>query len=140
MAIRRRRRRRKNGRKGHYITGTYTSTKTGEAYKYRSGWELQYMQYLDECDFVATWTYEAVVIPYISNLKTGKLRNYYPDFMITLSDGRSELVEIKPSKRVLQAAVQKKLRAAAGWCSANGVTLVVMTEVELKGLGLLKKK
>jgi hypothetical protein len=96
------------------------------------------MKYLDDNEDVFCWSYESVAIPYVSNTRTGKMRKYYPDFQVEWVDGRSELVEIKPSKRVLQAAVQKKLKAAGVWCLEHSVTLVVMTEVELKGLGLLK--
>lgn len=138
MLKRKRRRRRKNGRKGHYITGTYTSTRSNADFKYRSGWELAYMKYLDDNEDVFTWSYENVAIPYVSNTRTGKLRKYYPDFQVEWIDGRSELIEIKPSKRVMQTAVQKKLKAAGTYCLAHGLTLVVITEVELKGLGLLK--
>src|SRR5579872_3830732 len=124
-------------RRGHYHRGEYTSTKTGLVCKHRSGWELVYMTYLDAELSVTTWGYESVVIPYVSNVRTGRLRNYHPDFVVTYVDGRRELVEIKPSKRVKQAAVQKKLKAAGSWCAINGVELKVVTEVELKALGLV---
>lgn len=127
----------KRKRRGHYHTGTYLSTKTGLTCKYRSGWELSYMQYLDADVRVATWGYECVVIPYVSNQRSGKVRRYHPDFLVTYADGQV-LVEIKPSKRVHQAKVAKKLVAAGDWARAHGVVLTVITEVELKALGLLK--
>ena len=135
MAARKRRRRK---RKGHYHTGAYTSTKTGQVCKYRSGWELAYLTYLDSHAAVKDFGYESVKIPYVSNVRSGKVRNYYPDFLIEFVDGSQQLVEIKPSKRVKQVRVQKKLRAAEQWCREHGVTLVVITEVELKVMGLLK--
>jgi TnsA endonuclease-like protein len=121
----------------HYHTGIFV-TKSGVEYKYRSGWEFQYMKYLDASTDVLSWTYESVVIPYVSNVKTGKIRKYHPDFFIEWSDARREIIEIKPSKRVGQVKVQKKLKAAEEHCRAHGLTLKVITEVELKGLGLLK--
>ncbi len=96
------------------------------------------MEWLDANPDVVTWSYESVVIPYVSNKKTGKLRNYYPDFHIEFVDGHQELVEIKPSKRVHQTNVQKKLAAAGDHCRAHRLTLVVITELELRLLGLLK--
>jgi hypothetical protein len=135
MAARKRRRRK---RKGHYHTGTYTSTKTGQACKYRSGWELAYLAYLDGHAAVKDFGYESVKIPYISNVRTGKVRNYFPDFLVLFVDGSQQLVEIKPKRRVSQVKVQKKLKAAEVWCREHGVTLVVLTEVELKVMGLLK--
>lgn len=128
----------KRRKRKKYHTGIYVSTKTNQQCKYRSGWELVYMQYLDTCEDVYTWAYESIVIPYVSNVKTGKVRKYHPDFWIERLNGQGEIVEIKPLKRVSQAKVQKKLKAAAEHCRAHGLTLKVITEVELKGLGLLK--
>jgi hypothetical protein len=130
--------RRKRKRRGHYHTGVHTSPKTGLTCKYRSGWELSYMQYLDTSDAVITWAYESIVIPYVSNKKTGKLRNYHPDFLVTYADGHVELIEVKPAKRVHQAKVAKKLLAAGDYARAHGIALVIITEHELKELGLLK--
>jgi len=124
-------------RKGHYHTGVHVSTKTGQECKYRSGWELLYMQYLDVDPNVISYEYEKMFIPYLSNKKTGKLRKYYPDFYVVRKDGNF-LIEIKPSKRVSQAKVKKKLDAALIWCSEHSVTLEIITERELKLLGLMK--
>ena len=129
------RRRKKKG--GHYHTGVHSSPKAGEC-RYRSGWEFSYMIYLDNNKDVLTWSYEKTIIPYVSNVKTGKLRKYYPDFMIEHTDGTRQLVEIKPSRKLHHRTVAKKLVSAGDWCRANGVTLVIVTEVELKTLGLLK--
>ena len=133
MAIKRKKRRRKK----RYHTGTYVSFKTGAECKYRSGWELAYMKWLDAHAEVVHFGYEAVKIPYVSNLKTGKVRHYFPDFLVTFKDGSKTLVEIKPKKRVSQLAVQKKLKAAEVWCQAHGASLQVITECELKVMGLL---
>jgi hypothetical protein len=96
------------------------------------------MQYLDGEPSILTWSYESVIIPYVSNVRTGKIRKYYPDFLLTYVDDTHAIVEIKPSKRVTQANVVKKLNAAREWCSAHQTALVVITENELKVLGLLK--
>ena len=132
------RKRRRHKRKGRYHTGIYVSTKTGQQCKYRSGWELKYMEWLDAHAAVKSFGYEVVKIPYVSNLKTKKLRTYYPDFLIEFNDGSLLLVEIKPSKKLVQAIVRKKLAAAEEWCSAHGATFQVITEHELKVMGLLK--
>jgi len=129
--------RRRKKRKGHYHTGVHSSPKAGDC-KYRSGWELLYMQYLDDNTDVIGYTYEETIIPYVSNTKTGKQRKYYPDFLVEHVSGTQQLVEIKPSRKLKQRTVTKKLLAAGDWCRANGITLVVITEVELKQMGLLK--
>ena len=135
MTITKRKRRK---RKGHYHRGTYVSSKTGLSCKFRSGWESYYMQHLDSCDDVRTWRYESFSIEYVSNVRTGKTRKYIPDFVVEYVDGTSHVVEIKPLRRTTQAIVKKKLAAAEAWCRANGMTLELITEIELKVLGLLK--
>jgi len=45
---------------------------------------------------------------------------------------------VKPAKRVHQAKVAKKLLAAGDYARAHGIALVIITEHELKELGLLK--
>jgi len=130
-------RKKRRKRKGHYHTGVHVSVKGGEC-KYRSGWELKYMEHMDSDDKVLRFEYEQVKIPYISNVRTGKIRHYYPDFLVTYVDGTQKLVEIKPKKRLDQAKVTKKLKAAEVWCREHGVTLAVLTEIELRLLGLLK--
>ena len=124
-------------RKSHYHTGMYVSTKTGKSCKYRSGWELLYMQWLDVNVDVRAWSYEGVIIPYVSNVRSKKMRRYFPDFLVEYKDAHVELVEIKPAKRVHQANVHKKLMAAGDHCRAHGWSMVILTEIELKGLGLL---
>lgn len=129
--------RRRKKRKGHYHTGIHVSSKGGEC-KYRSGWELEYLKHLDADPTVVSYMYEGVCIPYVSNVRTGKVRKYYPDVLVEYADGSKKLVEIKPKKRVSQAAVQKKLKAAQAWCEAHGVTLEVITEDTLRQLKLIK--
>lgn len=124
-------------RKSRYHTGIHVSTKTGRECKYRSGWELSYMQHLDNDPEVTDWSYEALIIPYLSNTKTGKMRRYFPDFTVQYRDGHEEIVEIKPKRKLTQRTVTKKVLAGHDWARAHGVTYRVMTEHELKGLGLL---
>lgn len=129
--------RRRKKRRGHYHRGVHVSPKAGEC-SYRSGWELSFMEWLDVNDEVKTYSYEKTIIEYVSNLRTGKRRKYFPDFLVEFVD-RTELIEIKPSSRVKQAKVQKKIAAAIGWCEARGIQFKVMTEKELKPLGLIKR-
>lgn len=126
----------KKKRKGRYIRGTYTSPIAGEC-KFRSGWELKLMVHLDEQSDVEFWSYEKIVIEYISNIRTKKIRKYYPDFLVKYKDGRVELIEVKPKRKLEDATVKKKSIAAVSWCAEHGMTYRIMTEVHLKELGLL---
>lgn len=131
------RKRKKRKRKGHYHRGEYTSTKTGQLCKFRSGWEEKYMAHLDADPQVVLWTYEQTVIEYLSNIRTKKIRRYYPDFYVKYQDGREEILEVKPKRKLEQTTVKKKAEAARQWCSDHGMTYRILTEIELKDIGLL---
>lgn len=119
-----------------YKKGTYTSQKSGETFSFRSGWEEKYMSWLDNHPEVKTWRYEPFTIDYTSNIRSGKTRKYRPDFIVEYFE-RTELIEIKPSKKVNQRIVQKKINAAQEWCLSHGFSFKVITEVDLKELGIL---
>jgi len=95
------------------------------------------MEYLDANVDVVSYEYEKLVIEYVSNVKTGRKRRYFPDFFIKYADGRTEVIEIKPLRRSMKPAVIKKSHAAIEWCLANNSRFVIVTEVELKKLGLI---
>lgn len=95
------------------------------------------MVHLDSCSDVRAWTYEKLIIEYVSNQKTKKIRKYYPDFYVEFQDGSKQVIEIKQKRKLVQAIVKKKTKAAEAWCSANGATYKILTEIELKDMGLL---
>ena len=95
------------------------------------------MVYLDENPEVEFWSYEKTVIEYVSNVRTKKIRKYYPDFLVKYKDGRTELIEVKPKRKLEQLTVKKKAEAAKSWCETNGLSYKILTEFELKELGLL---
>lgn len=134
MAIARRRRRRKK----RYLSGTIDSVKGGTC-KYRSSWELAYINFLDRDPSVVSFSYEMIKIPYVSNLRSKRIRNYLPDFFVTRADGSTQLVEIKSSRRVSNLTVQKKAAAAERWSQEHGASFVMLTEKELVAMGLLGK-
>lgn len=129
--------RKKRKKRGHYQRGEYTSTKTGQVCKHRSGWERKYMEWLDANPEVHSWSYELIAIEYTSNKKTGKVRKYYPDFSVTYVDGTHKLIEVKPKRKLDQAVIVKKAMAAVEWCRTHCMTYEIVTEVQLKELGLL---
>jgi len=49
--------------------------------RYRSGWELRVMMFLDENQHITHWASEAISIPYRNPL-TGKHSMYIPDFFV----------------------------------------------------------
>jgi hypothetical protein len=129
--------RKKRKRRGHYQRGEYTSTKSGQVCKFRSGWEEKIMVHLDTSPDVESWTYEQTVIEYVSNIRSKKVRKYYPDFYVKYTDGHVEVIEVKPKRKLDQLTVRKKADAARTWCSERGLTYRIITEIELKDMGLL---
>lgn len=115
--------------------------------KYRSSWELKFMQFLDSHPSVKHWASESISIPYI-NPVVKKTKSYIPDFFIIYEDvsgnRRGELVEIKPHKETsleaagkslknqIQAVVnQAKWKAAAEFCNRQGIKFRVITEHDM---------
>lgn len=65
--------------------------------RYRSGWELKFMKYLDRQPEVLRWSSEEIIIPYKSPID-GKWHRYFPDFWVKTAKGET-LIEIKPKKQ-----------------------------------------
>jgi hypothetical protein len=113
---------------------------------YRSAWELQYMNFLDQHPNVLHWASESIQIPY-KNPFTGRATIYVPDFFIVYADKNgkqhSELIEIKPARQAIpekaitrndKAAValnQIKWAAGRAWAKAHGVGFRVLVEADL---------
>ena len=121
---------------GRYHRGLHISPIAGEC-KFRSSWEQKYMLFLDLDPNVISWSYEKLAIEYISNQKTKKIRKYYPDFQIKYNDGKKVIVEIKPACKLKQTVVVKKIKAAEEWCMIHNAVYKVLTEIELKVMGIL---
>lgn len=115
--------------------GIYTSIKTGKVNNYRSSWELATMQFLDASDDVKTYSYENFRIAYSYNDNN---RWYIPDLLITFSDDRQELWEIKPVEFINSKANILKTAAAIKYCEDNGISCYrIMTRKELQEYGIL---
>lgn len=111
--------------------------------RYRSGWEMTFMMFLDSNDNIVNWASESISIPYRHPL-TGKMSNYVPDFFVTYrsrdNQTRAELIEIKPKKqslieskmtdrdRAVVAVNYAKWDAATKWARRQGLTFRVINE------------
>jgi hypothetical protein len=114
--------------------------------RYRSGWELAFMRFLDNNDSILQWASESISIPY-RNPITGKQSIYVPDFLITYRNRNNqmiaEVIEIKPKK---QSVVESKMKAneraviavnyakwdsATKWCKKQGLLFRVITEDDM---------
>lgn len=111
--------------------------------KYRSGWELRTMMFLDENKHIINWASEAISIPY-KNPLTGKMSRYIPDFFVVYQNKyqqiKAELIEVKPKSQTslveakskhdqLHAIVnQVKFASAKAYCKQHGYTFRVISE------------
>jgi hypothetical protein len=135
-----------NFRQGDYQVKNphkYVGTKTP---RFRSGWEMSFMHFLDHNDSILQWASESISIPY-RNPITGKQSIYIPDFLITYRTKdnvmKAEVIEIKPKKQsVLESKANARDRAvvavnyakwdqATKWCRRNGLTFRVITEDDM---------
>lgn len=114
--------------------------------KFRSGWEMTFMMFLDSNENVINWASEPVRIPYRNPL-TGKSTMYVPDFIVTYRGPKetikAELIEIKPKKQSLIESKMKdrdkaivainyaKWHAATIWAKQNGLSFRVITEDDI---------
>jgi hypothetical protein len=132
-----------NFRQGNYLIKNPAKYVGKGTPRYRSGWEMTFMMFLDSNDNVLQWASESISIPYRNPL-TGKQSVYIPDFLVTYK-GRNnttvaELIEIKPKKqslieskasdrdRAIVALNYAKWDAATKWAKRNGLTFRVINE------------
>jgi hypothetical protein len=135
----------------NYRQGVYTVKNTAKYVgrgtpRYRSGWELTFMMFLDSNENVLQWASESISIPYRNPL-TGKSSMYVPDFLVTYrgpnNTTKAELIEIKPKKqslveskmnaneRAIVAVNYAKWDSATKWAKKNGLTFRVINEDQI---------
>lgn len=144
-----------------YLQGRYTPNHPekymGNPTKifYRSGWELQFMNFCDKHQNIVGWSSEEIIVPYRDQSRGNKLHRYFPDFLIKKQDAEGKIktimVEIKPSsqlkppikksrvtKRYITEAYEyarneSKWRAAEAYCKQRGWQFIVLTEKDILG-------
>jgi hypothetical protein len=135
-----------NFRQGNYTVKNLGKYVGKNQPRYRSGWELTFMMFLDNNDNIVQWASESISIPYRNPL-TGKQSMYVPDFFVTYrskdSTTRAELIEIKPKSqslieskstdrdRAIVAVNYAKWDAATKWARRNGLTFRVINEDQI---------
>lgn len=127
---------RKRRKKRHYKTGIHNSPKCKTPIKYRSGWELVVCLTLDANPNVASYEYETIKIPYILSKKS---HTYFPDFIITYTDGKKTIVEVKREDKLATKIVIAKAAAARKWIieQNNGWGYEIWTNKIIEGFSKL---
>jgi hypothetical protein len=120
---------------------------------FRSLWERQVFRWIDSNSDVKIWSSEEVVIPYICKTD-GRIHRYFVDLKISMSNGKTYLIEIKPKSQTIPPLQPKrktqkyitevmtyaknlsKWEAASQYAKSQGYEFQVWTEETLKNLGI----
>lgn len=115
----------------------------------RSSWEEGFCRWLDVNASVTEWTSESIAIPYYDPVQRRR-RRYFPDFLVTINNKDTFIVEIKPFKETLPPRRTKnksqktmlyeektyetnkaKWEAAQLFCQKMGFIFKIITEKQL---------
>jgi len=114
----------------------------------RSSWETRFASWCDKNPSVLKWSSEETIIPYKCPTDN-RIHRYFVDFKITVTTGRTYLVEVKPktqtqppiypgkrTQRYLQESLafmknQAKWEAANEFAKDRGWEFKIITEHEL---------
>lgn len=74
---------------------------------YRSSWEKKFCLYCERNPDVLHWASEPISIKYFS-LVDHNYHNYFPDYLIKLSNGKTILIEVKPQSQLQKPTEPKR--------------------------------
>ena len=81
---------------------------------YRSGLELQFIQFCEGNPKIKRWASEPLPIQYYSRL-TKSIKNYYPDYVIETTEGNKIIVEIKPYNQTIKPDANASMWLKEAW-------------------------
>lgn len=112
-------------------TGKVFSNKMRKEMSYRSSWEREFIDYLDNNNKISSFYVESITIKYHYD----QIRHYIPDFLVEYVDGKKEIIEIKPSCFLEHKINKLKFAAARKYCEENNMKFRVLTEKYLYYIG-----
>jgi hypothetical protein len=129
----------KKARKPKFRDGYFVSEKNGTELHYRSGYECEVYELLEQDKEVASYEAEPFKVPYywINPAGQGEWLNYIPDLRVNYSDGRVQIMEIKPANQTGLDKNKAKWAAMNDYAKKFGWEFTVITEV---GIGKMKTK
>lgn len=92
----------------------YFSSCKDEPIIYRSGLELQFIQFCEANPKIVKWASEPLNIKYFNRLDN-KEANYYPDYIIETADGNKIIIEIKPYQQTIKPAAVDSMWLKEQW-------------------------
>lgn len=116
-----------------YKKGVYHSNIYNLDYNYDSGWELEFIKYMERDEMRAltkVFDRSRGIIPY--TLEDGSKHKYLPDFFIQLNDGRKIVIEVKPYYLLSKdEKVVKKIKAGKDYYKNTKIQYLVLTDKEM---------
>lgn len=104
----------KQGVRDPKIFKKYISSCKNEPVIFRSGLELEFINYCENNPSIKRWASEPLKIKYYSRLDDKEM-NYYPDFVIEKTNGSRIIVEIKPKAQTYKPTVYDNLWSKEAW-------------------------
>jgi hypothetical protein len=74
---------------------------------YRSSWERKFCLYCERNPEIISWSSESFFIQYFSPLDN-KYHKYFPDYIVSLTNGSVYVVEIKPKSQLIKPEPPKR--------------------------------
>lgn len=124
---------RRRKKKVSFEEGYFPSAKNRKNLHYRSSWERQIYEVLENFDDVVKYEVESLAIEYFFK---GEKHNYLPDIKLYFRDGHKEIWEIKPSNQTGISVNEAKWVACMEFCKSRGWDFKVITEMGLERLNL----
>ena len=107
---------------GDGINGSFYSYKINKEIEYESQLELQIIKILENSEKVKYYQVQPVVIEYGFN----NSKNYYPDIICILNDGKTFIIEVKPIFNMFEYKNLIKYYALKDYCIKNGYGYVML--------------
>jgi hypothetical protein len=121
-------------RKPKFREGYFLSKKMGKEIHYRSGYECEVYETLENDPDVISYSEEPFSVKYFFE---GKQHDYNPDIMVKFVDGKIEIWEIKPSNQTALPKNKAKWVACNEYCLTRAWQFMVLTEM---GINKYKKE
>jgi len=128
----------KKTKKPSFKEGYFTSIKNQNMkFHYRSGYELDVYEALEELNECVAFHGESFKLPYFFN---GQEHNYTPDLSVQFNDGRVEVWEVKPATQTGLPKNKAKWAAAESYCKARGWVFAVKKEQDIEKLKMAVRR
>ncbi len=111
-----------------YTNGHFLSDKSLRPLFFRSSLELKAYELLEDLGDVVKIEYEPYILEYEYK---GKRKKYIPDMLITTRNGDIFLIEVKPTRRIMDHKKLDKIASAVDFCSKNGIQFVLIDDREI---------